>query len=289
MARELAGQNAIVTGASRGFGKAIAFGLAAAGATVTVTARTKSQLEETASQIEALGGRALAVVGDVAKRCDVARVTAAAEAEFGPVTVLVNNAGVSGPYGPVWTLDPDEWWDAQGVVVRGTLLYLNAVMPGMISRKEGCVINVTSCGGQWFTPHLSCYGVSKAGQIRLAEHAAAEAKEHGVSVFIIDPGTVITDMAEATIASLDAQRWVPKMVEYLSLVKQKGNVAEGLARCAANCVRLASGRYAELAGRFLLSHDDFDEMLLEPAPRPGTAIIPRERPKKVAAATAAAR
>jgi NAD(P)-dependent dehydrogenase (short-subunit alcohol dehydrogenase family) len=112
MVGELAGQNAIVTGASRGFGKAIAFGLAAAGATVTVTARTKEQLDLTVSQIEALGGRALAVVGDVAKRCDVARVTAAAEAEFGPVTVLVNNAGVSGPYGPVWLADPDEWWCA---------------------------------------------------------------------------------------------------------------------------------------------------------------------------------
>jgi hypothetical protein len=80
-------------------------------------------------------------------------------------------------------------------------------------------------------------------------------------------------------------------VDYLTLAKQKGNVAEGLARCAAMCVRLASGRYAELAGRFLLTHDDFDEMLLQPPPRPGTATIPRERSKKAvaAAATAAAR
>ncbi len=84
MAGVLAGQNAIVTGASRGFGKAIAFGLATAGATVTVTARTKDQLEQTASEIEAFGGRALAVVGDVAKRCDVVRVTAAAEGGIRP-------------------------------------------------------------------------------------------------------------------------------------------------------------------------------------------------------------
>ena len=118
------------------------------------------------------------------------------------------------------------------------------------------------------------------------EHAAAEAKEHGVSVFIIDPGTVLTDMAEETIASVDAQRWVPKMVDYLTQLKQKGNVAEGLARCAEMCVRLASGSYDALAGRFLLTHDDFDEMLLQPAPRPGTATIPRERPKKAVAATA---
>jgi NAD(P)-dependent dehydrogenase (short-subunit alcohol dehydrogenase family) len=283
MAGELLGQTAIVTGASRGFGKAIALGLAAEGAAVTVTARSKELLEETASQIEALGGRALAVVGDVTNRCDVARITAAAEAQFGPTTLLVNNAGISGPYGPVWTMDPDEWWAAQSVIVRGTLLYMTAVMPGMISRGQGRVINVTSCGGQWFTPHLSSYGVSKSAQIRLAEHAAAEAKQHGVSVFIIDPGTVITDMAEATIVSLDAQRWVPKMVEYLSQLKRNGNPAVGLARCAEMCVQLASGGYDALAGRFLLPRDDFDELLLEPAPRPGTAIIPRERPKRAAA------
>ena len=279
----LAGQTAIVTGASRGFGRSIALGLAAAGAAVTLTARSKEKLDATASQIEALGGQALAVPGDVACRKDVANVVAATEAKFGYVTILVNNAGVSGPYGPVWTLDPDEWWAAQNVIVRGTLLYMTAVMPGMISRHEGRVINVTSCGGQWFTPHLSCYGVSKSGQIRLAEHAAAEAKPYGVNVFILDPGTVITDMAEETIKSLDAQRWVPKMVDYLTKVKHTGDPATGLARCAQMCIQLASGHYDALAGRFLLPKDDFDELLLEPAPRPGTAIIPRERPRAAVA------
>jgi hypothetical protein len=76
------------------------------------------------------------------------------------------------------------------------------------------------------------------------------------------------------------------MVDYLNQVKQKGNVAEGLARCAEMCVRLASGSYDALAGRFLLTHDDFDDMLLQPVPRPGTATIPRERPKRAAVATA---
>jgi hypothetical protein len=76
------------------------------------------------------------------------------------------------------------------------------------------------------------------------------------------------------------------MVDYLTQLKLKGNVADGLARCAEMCVRLASGSYNELAGRFLLTHDDFDEMLLQPAPRPGTATVPRERPKRAVAATA---
>ncbi len=113
----LAGEAAIVTGAGRGFGRAIAMGLASAGAAVTITARSKNQLDETVALIErhggSAGGRAFAVAGDVTNRKDVARVVEAAEKKFGPTSVTVNNAGITGPYGPVWTSDPDDWWDAQ--------------------------------------------------------------------------------------------------------------------------------------------------------------------------------
>jgi NAD(P)-dependent dehydrogenase (short-subunit alcohol dehydrogenase family) len=276
MAAQLAGQTALVTGAGRGFGKAIALGLAAGGAAVTVTARSKGQLDALAAEIEAGGGQTLAVAGDVTNREDVARVVAAAEKKFGPLTILVNNAGVTGPFGPAWVGDPDEWWAAHSVILRGTLLFMSAVMPGMIERRKGRVINVASLGGVWFTPHLSCYGVAKAGQIRLSEYAAAEAKEHGVRVFSIEPGTVITDMAEATMVSPSALKWVPKMVEHLKALKATGDPAKGLARCAEMCVDLSSGRYDALAGQFLLPKDDFEKRLLEPAPTPGTATMLRE-------------
>ena len=279
MAGKLAAETAIVTGGGRGFGRAIARGLAAAGAAVTVTARSKDQLDATVAEIEAAGGRALAVAGDVVNRKDLARVVEAAEKKFGPTTVLVNNAGVTGPFGPVWVSDPDEWWDAQAVIVRGTLLFMHAVMPGMVARRKGCVINVSALGGQWFAPKLTAYAVAKSSQIRLSEHAAAEAKEHGVSVFSIEPGTVYTDMTEHTITSPDAQRWVPQMVEYLKNVIKTTDPAPGLARCAEMCVQLASGRYAALSGRFLLPQDDFEKLLLEPAPTPGSATIPRQSPR----------
>lgn len=272
----LAGEAAIVTGGGRGFGRAIALGLAAAGAAVTVTARSKGQLDETVALIERASGRAFAAAGDVTNRRDVARVVEAAEKKFGPTTILVNNAGVTGPYGPVWTSDPDDWWDAQAVIVRGTLLFMHAVMPGMVARRKGTVVNVSALGGQWFAPKLTAYAVAKSSQIRLSEHAAAEAKEHGVSVFSIEPGTVYTDMTEGTITSADAQRWVPHMVEYLQNLKATTDPAPGLARCAEMCVQLASGRYAGLSGRFLLPVDDFDKLLLEPPPKPGSALIPRE-------------
>ena len=272
----LAGEAAIVTGAGRGFGRAIAMGLAAAGAAVTATARSQNQLDETVALIERAGGRAFAVAGDVTNRKDVARVVEAAEKKFGPTTVMVNNAGVTGPYGPVWTSDPDDWWAAQEVIVRGTLLFMHAVMPGMVARRKGSVINVSALGGQWFAPKLTGYAVAKSSQIRLSEHAAAEAKEFGVSVFSIEPGTVYTDMTEGTINSADAQRWVPHMVEYLKNLKATTDPGPGLARCAEMCVQLSSGRYAGLSGRFLLPGDDFDKLLLEPPPKPGSALIPRE-------------
>ena len=279
MAGRLAGETAIVTGAGRGFGKAIAMGLAAEGAAVTVTARSKDQLDAVAREIEAAGGRTLAVAGDVTKRDDVARVVAAAEKKFGLTTVLVNNAGITGPFGPVWVMDPDAWWNAQEVMVRGTLLFMRAVMPGMVERHKGSVINVASLGGQWFTPHVSCYGIGKMSQIRLSELAAAEAKGTGVCVYVIEPGTVITDMAETTMAAEDAKRWVPHLVESLKRLKQSGDPAPGLARCAEMCVQLATGRYAALAGRFLIPQDDFDKLALEPAPPPGSGVYPREAPR----------
>jgi NAD(P)-dependent dehydrogenase (short-subunit alcohol dehydrogenase family) len=271
----LAGETAIVTGGGRGFGRAIAQGLAEAGAAATVTARSKNQLDETVALIERAGGRALAVPGDVTNRADVARVVEAAERKFGATTILVNNAGVTGPFGPVWTNDPDQWWDAQAVILRGTLLFMHAVMPGMVARRKGSVVNVSALGGQWFAPKLTGYAVAKSSQIRLSEHAAAEAKEFGVGVFSIEPGTVYTDMTESTITSPDAQTWVPHMVEYLKNLKATADPAPGLARCAEMCVQLASGRYAGLSGRFLLPGDDFDKLLLEPPPKPGSALIPR--------------
>ena len=100
MAQELAGQVAIVTGGGGGFGRAIATRFAAEGASVTVTSRTKSQLDETVAQIESRGGEAAAIAGDATNRADVARVVQETQQRFGPVTVMINNAGVPGPFGP---------------------------------------------------------------------------------------------------------------------------------------------------------------------------------------------
>jgi NAD(P)-dependent dehydrogenase (short-subunit alcohol dehydrogenase family) len=261
MANELAGHVAIVTGAGRGFGKAIATAFAAEGAAVTVTSRSAQQIEQTAAEIRAAGGKALAVAGDVTNRKDVERVVAAARGEFGAATQLVNNAGQAGPFGPIGKLDPDAWWTAQATHVFGPFLYMTNVLPDMIRAKKGRIINVASLGGTRVEPFLSAYCIGKASEIRLTEQVAAEVKPHGISTFAIEPGTVYTEMAESTINDPDAQRWVPGMLEFLKNVRANEDPVKGFARCAAMCIRLASGRYDGLSGRYLTPEDDFDALL----------------------------
>ena len=263
MAGKLAGQVAIVTGASRGFGRAIALRFAAEGAAVAVTSRTRAELDRTVAQIESAGGRALAVPGDVTRRDDVTRVVSAAASRFGAVSLLVSNAGIPGPFGPIGVVDPDDWWSSHAIHVRAPLLFASAVLPGFRVRGGGRIIIVSSRGGVEVAPSLSAYCVGKATQIRLAQHLAAEGKEQGVSVFAIEPGTVITDMAENTMASPDAQRWLPDMIVTLRQIKAQADPAQGLSRCAEMCVRLASGQYDGLSGRYLAPEDDFDALLRE--------------------------
>jgi NAD(P)-dependent dehydrogenase (short-subunit alcohol dehydrogenase family) len=266
MAHELAGQAALITGGGRGFGKAIAQAFAAAGAAVTVTARSTKELDITVAQIKAAGGKAFAVPGDVTNRKDVERVVGAAHKHFGPTTLLVNNAGLASPFGPIGTIDPDEWWATQAVHVRGPFLYMSGVLPEMIKNRAGRIINVASLGGTRVEPNLSAYCVGKATEIRLTEQVAAEVKQHGISAFAIEPGTVYTHMAEATISDPSAQRWLPGMIAVLKQIKEQNDPAAGLARCARMCIALASGRYDALSGRYLTPDDDFDALLRQPTP-----------------------
>jgi NAD(P)-dependent dehydrogenase (short-subunit alcohol dehydrogenase family) len=137
----------------------------------------------------------------------------------------------------------------------------------MIKQRAGRIINVASLGGTRVEPNLSAYCVGKATEIRLTEQVAAEVKQYGISAFAIEPGTVYTDMAEATISDPSAQRYVPGMIEFLKQIKANHDPALGFARCARMCLDLASGRYDSLTGRYLTPEDNFDEILhgLRPA------------------------
>jgi 3-oxoacyl-[acyl-carrier protein] reductase len=228
---ELQGQVALVTGGGRGIGRNIALELAAAGMSVVVTGRTREEVEATASEI---GGRAL--VGDVSKRHDVERWFS----EAGEVVLLVNNAGMGIHEDAAWELDPDEWWHVFEVNVLGVYLCCRAVIPGMLERRRGRIVNVAS--GAAYLPGLksTAYGGSKAAVHRFSEALANQLEPHGIPVFSISPGLVRTQMTESF---GDDMPWTPP------------ELAPHLVRA------LASGRLDTLAGRYLhAEHDDVDDL-----------------------------
>lgn len=248
--RPLAGQAALVTGAGRGIGRAIAERLAAEGARVTLVARDAARLEAVAAAIRHAGGEAHALPAQVASAPEVDAAVRAAVARFGPVTILVNNAGVPGPYGPVGTIDPLEWWGTQAINVLGPVLFMHATIPAMRERRSGRIINIVSSAGLQPVPHLSAYAVSKHTLVRITETVDIEERGHGIRAFALHPGTITTDMARGTIGSPEAQHWVPEGVAMLRN-RTDAESARDLARCCDVVASLAAGRFDALGGRYL--------------------------------------
>ena len=162
--RILDGRIAIVTGAGRGFGRAIAERLAGEGASVALLARSRAQIEDVAV---AIGPAALAVACDVTDSASVGQAAARVEETLGPVDILVSNAGVPGPFGPLWEVDPEEWWQAQAVHIRAPMLLLHRLLPGMIERGRGHAVCVSAKAARIVAPHLSAYCTGKVAQNRL--------------------------------------------------------------------------------------------------------------------------
>jgi NAD(P)-dependent dehydrogenase (short-subunit alcohol dehydrogenase family) len=261
MARELEGQTALVTGGGRGFGKAIALRLAVEGAAVTVTARTQDELDRTVSEIESAGGKGFAVRGDVTRPDDVTRIVREATEKFGIITLLVNNAGIPGPFAPTWVADPAEWWYAQEVHIRAPFMFIREVLPSMVERRIGRIIVVSAIGSYRVDHSMSAYCLGKTAQNRLVQLMAEEVRKFGIGAFAIDPGFVITELAEITMRDPGAQQWRPEMIRILKERKADPDSYLDLKRCAQRCVDLASGRYDALSGRYLELGDDLEALL----------------------------
>jgi NAD(P)-dependent dehydrogenase (short-subunit alcohol dehydrogenase family) len=257
MSADLSGQVALVTGGGRGFGQAIARALAGAGAAVTVTSRTASEVDETARAINIAGGRALGLRADVTSGDDWQRAVAETEAAFGPISLLVCNAALSDPAGPLYAIDPDVWQRTLEVNVMGAVRGIRAAVPGMVERRQGRVIIVSSGAALGAAPYTSPYRVSKTALLRLAEILALEVKEHGISVFAIHPGVIDSTILDSAARTEEGRRWVP----HFAAMVESGRAFTGTEKCAACCVYLASGAADALSGRYISATEDYEALV----------------------------
>lgn len=236
---------ALVTGASRGIGREIALGLADAGFTLGLLARNQAALDSTAAQVRARGVEALVVTADVVDRQAVAAAVATVEKALGGIDLLVNNAGVieSVEEGFAET-DVEETWRVVEVNVRGPMLVTHAVLPGMLARGSGRIVNVNSGSAYRAMTNYTGYAVSKGALSRFTMQLATQYGDRGVFAFDVAPGVVATQMTASMPVHDERTEWTPAAA-MVDLV-----------------VAVGTGRLDELSGRFFRAGADTVESLL---------------------------
>jgi len=250
---ELSGQIALVTGAGRGIGRAIAVALARGGADLILLARSASELDETAAQVRDSGREAFSLVADVSRRADVQRAVAAGLARFDHVDILVNNAGTQPPIGPLVENDPAEWTHTVAVNLFGPFHCIQAVLPGMVARRRGKIINLSGGGATGPRPNFSAYAASKAAIVRLTETLAEEVRPYNIQVNAIAPGAVNTRMLDEVLMAGEAAG--DELAAAQSRQVQGGTPPE---LAAALVVFLASDASDGLTGKLISApHDDW--------------------------------
>ena len=194
---DLSGKVAIVTGASRGIGEAIALALAGAGAKVVVSSRKQEAVDAVAAQICTAGGEATAIAAHTGDAAAVEALVAATVDAYGGVDIVVNNAATNPHFGPVLTAEESHWDKTFDVNVKGYLRLIKACVPSMQARGGGKIINMASIAGKTPQPGMGVYCVTKAGVIMLTEVLAAELAPLNVQVNAIAPGFVKTKFSAA--------------------------------------------------------------------------------------------
>ena len=201
----LKGKTAIVTGAGRGIGRAIARRLSIAGADVVIASRTEEHLEQTRRMIERAGGSVLAVQTDVTKPDDVERLVEEVQERFGRIDVLVNNAGVA-PVAPITDMEPHIFDRIIAVNVRAVYLCSRAVWPIMANGEGGSIVNLSSMAAFDPFPGFAAYGAAKAFINAYTKALAAEGGPVGIRVYAVAPGAVETDMLRGAFPDFPAEK-----------------------------------------------------------------------------------
>ena len=193
MSMELRGRVALITGGSKGIGRACAIAFARDGVNIAVTGRTLSQLEATAESVRELGCEALVCQSDFIDRDQVAGIAPTVLSEFGRIDILVNNAAIIHPRIDLVDLSDDTWYDVIEVNLNAAAMLTKSVVPTMIEQNNGSIINISSIGGRTGGRGRSAYRVTKAALISLTQSLAAELHEHGINVNAICPGGTDTE------------------------------------------------------------------------------------------------
>ncbi len=271
---ELKNKRALVTGAGRGIGSIISKAFAAAGAHVGLAARTTDQLRSVADQIAADGGEASVFSTDICHEDQVCRAVDSFVDRYGGIDILVNNAGITGPIGPTYELDVNQWELTVRVNLLGCCICTRHVLPHMISQHSGKIINLSGGGAVGPRPRFGAYSASKAAVVRFTETVAAEVAEFGIDVNAIAPGAINTAMLEDVIAAGNAAGSEAERARQQK--KAGGDDPQKAARLA---VFLASSRSDGLSGRLLSAlWDDWEHMDIKAVMASDTFAVRRIKP-----------
>jgi 3-oxoacyl-[acyl-carrier protein] reductase len=195
--QSISGKTAIVTGAGRGIGRATAIALAKEGVNVGLLGLTLSNLEKVAEELSGYGVKVSIATADVANLDSITAAVEKVRGELGAIDILINNAGTA-KFGGFLDLSPEEWENIIKVNLMGVYNTTRAVLPEMIERKAGDIVNVSSTAGQKGAPVTSAYSASKFGVLGLTESLALEVRKHNIRVIGLTPSTVVTDLATET-------------------------------------------------------------------------------------------
>ena len=248
----LSGKAAIITGAGKGIGRGIARAYADEGAKLVLVSRTLAQVEEAAEEARAAGAEASALAVDVSNPSDVRRMVDHTLELYSRVDVLVNNAAILGPVGPLHLNDAAHWAQAININVTGLMLCCHAVLPHMIEQGGGKIINLSGAGVTRASETISAYGTSKAAVVRFTETLALEMLPHNVSVNALGPGQIDTEL-------LDPMAGDDSLIEPVMgamVQRTKSGRGASLEEAAALAVWLASDASDGLSGRLISATQD---------------------------------